>query len=265
MLATCIGVLRELGDVAEASGATPRHKVVLTAIADSCFLARSELKPLLGQLQLGRADDSTIETMFRKMRRICTRVLMLLGPLVGRRVDLTAEHHEIVESSIALRRLYTRFRRSLVPCDDDAQVPAALDAGAASLAQLLGHVDSHDIRVQDALVFREMLARLLGWVSDSGTPEAGRRLHSDLTALADLLRFVNQRQELQAHDAEVISAALAMSEAGVAMSDALLMMLVPLEGLDDALDAARAQLAASATEDAASAVRERLRTLSTRG
>lgn len=271
ILADCIAALRELGGVADnaaAIAAPPRHgeRDALTSIADSCFLAQSELKPLLLELQRANAPDAglaAVEATFRKLRRICTRLLMLLGPLVDRRVDLTAEQQEIVEASIAVRRLYTRFRRSLVPCDDDAQVPVALRIGASALSQILNHVSSHDIRVQDAQVFRSMLARVLGWLGDSGSTEAGRRIYSDLTGLADLLRLVNQRQELRAHDAEVIDAALSMCDADPSggQSHALLMLLVPLEGLDDALDQTRERLTQAGTPESVAAVSERLSAL----
>ena len=272
VLRDSLDALRELGAGAEgtmeaigadAGPASAQHRTALSSLADLCFVARRELQPLAPRLARNDEVATTLESVYRKLRRICARVLALLGPLVGRFVDLTDEQQEIVEVSIAVRRVYTRFRRSLVTTlTDDDSVKRALEAAAASIAQLLTHVDRTDLRLQDVMLIRGLQERIATWFRESGTPDAGRRIHADLLTTSDLLRLVNQRQELRVHDTEVIDTALGLISAGAAARETLIMMLGPLEGMDDELDALRAELARD-TGDTLRAIEARLSALRT--
>ncbi|HSI05093.1 MAG TPA: hypothetical protein VLC93_11465, partial [Myxococcota bacterium] len=218
--------------------------------------------PLEPRLVPGDEARTTLEAVYRKLRRICARVLEILGPLVGRSIDITNEQQEIVEVSIAVRRVYTRFRRSLVTSlTDDESVTRALDAAVASITQLLAHVDRTDIRAQDVALITGLRERIATWFRERGSVDAGRRIHADLVTTSDLLRLVNQRQELRVHDAEVIDTALSLVSAGAASREPLLMILGPLDGMDDALDALRAALAAEPSDAVLSAIEARLSTL----
>lgn len=102
------------------------------------------------------------------------------------------------------------------------------------------------MRVADAALLRRQHERLLEW-SRSGKPRAaGLQLLEDICTSASLLRDINRRQELRAHDTELIGALLASQSLDRADWLASLDRLI---GLDDSLDRLTAQLRAAPGEE----------------
>jgi hypothetical protein len=251
-------LLAELGGTADtASAKVDDLRDIYLSLSDVCVLAQCELRTLTQQLErtATRADLVVVvaESTFRKVRRIVGRAQWLLAPLIGRTADVERQEQEIVSNSITVRRLYGQFRRAIVRCtSDDASVMSAMRAAAIAVAALLGHVDAYELRIQDYQLLGELQARIEGWIRENGRPAAGRRIHADVSAFAELTRMVNRRQELRAHDQGVLAAiadgAFPALLGDDAARDALVALTDRLVGLDDALDAIAERLHGYASE-----------------
>jgi hypothetical protein len=149
-----------------------------------------------------------------------------------------------LESSLAVRRLYAEFRQNLRRAEDESSegVLTALRYAAGALAALTASPHYSAVRASDAALLRSQRARLLEW-SRSGKPRAaGLQLLEDISTVASLLRDINRRQELRAHDTKVIADLLTGKSLDRA---AWLTGLARLAGLDDSLDRLTAQLRAT--------------------
>jgi hypothetical protein len=149
-----------------------------------------------------------------------------------------------LQSSLAVRRLYAEFRQNLRRAADESGegVLTALRYAAGSLAALTASPHYHAVRASDAALLRSQRERLLEW-SRAGKPRAaGLQLLEDIWTCASLLRDINRRQELRAHDTKVIGELLR----GQSLDRAdWLIGLARLAGLDDSLDSLTARFRAS--------------------
>ena len=86
----------------------------------------------------------------------------------------------------------------------------------------------------------ELQERILEWLRPEQRSDeiAGARLWSDVVAFVEMLRQVNRRQELLAHDAHLVAQLVGLLEAAQGSQVPSLPGLQRLEGLDEALDAA---------------------------
>lgn len=242
-------LLRELGADCEISTMRTKSddvREMLTSIADTCFVAQTELSALKGQLRHCESRPQlaavVAESAHRKLRRIASRTQWLLAPLVGRSADVGEQEADLVKGSVIVRRLYSTFRKSLVQCtDDDVSVRPAMLSATAAISTLLRDSRAAELRVQDYQVLLELQERVDSWLRVNGTPTAARNIHADLSAFAELTRMVNQRQELRAHDAVmyrcVLRDAYPALQGDMAAREQLLDALESLEGADDTLDA----------------------------
>lgn len=241
----------EWDDVLEPTqvGDTPRIGRMLTDelwqhVTDMCFAARGELRRAersIRQVQPGHDDRLTAcEAAHRKLRRALAAVLSALGRARDRTFPVLAELSADIESAAAVRRMYTKFRRSLPACDpgEPASVRRALRFAAVSLAVMVGGGDFGDARTPDRALILQLQRRILRWARDGASDADGVRLYRDIVTAADLLRAINLRQELAAHDQQRLreaAAALAGDDPAAAIAAAL-PALHALDGRDDALD-----------------------------
>lgn len=236
---TAIRLLGELQDRVDAGGPSP-----WAGVADVCFAGRLELNQVQRVLAAGRDPDElaiAIEAAHRKLRRAIRAVLetataagapdILGGPHQGRHVfaDLA--------SALVVRRLYAGFRRELRRPDGDGAeaVLVALRYAAGAIATMTTAPDYGDVRAADRAILRNLHQRLVTWARGPRDAATGRHLLADVWTCADLLRGINKRQELRAHDAALIAALVSDPAPALPGWWARLEALI---GLDDQLDAA---------------------------
>lgn len=217
--------------------------VVATAprLADVCFAGVLELNRAAQELARANGDDTlhvAAETALRKLRRAIRAVLDTaqlegLVPLPDRE-QLRVLHGQDLEASLAVRRLYAHFRRALRRAEGDTSVAVltALRYAAGALATLMSSAAYEHTRVSDRQLLRRLQQRLLAWARGDKDVLRGLELLDDVWTSADLLRDINRRQELRAHDAALAQQLLSV-EAGAADWWARLQSLF---GLDDELD-----------------------------
>jgi hypothetical protein len=211
-------------------------------VGDVCFASALELRRVVRELETATDQDDlavAAETARRKLRR-GIRAVLEGAREAGDSDILGGEHrgrHQVADLAPALvvRRMYASFRRSLRgPSDDspEAMMMAVRYAGGA-LAELLTSPDYVEVRASDRIVLRRLRERVLAWAREKRSVVEGRRLLADVATTADLLRGINRRQEVRAHDHEVLDRTV-----GGPVDDvrAWLDALAPLAGLDDELD-----------------------------
>jgi len=159
-----------------------------------------------------------------------------------------------------VRWMYAKFRRSLPACHpgDPQSVRRALRYAAVSIAVMVGCSDFGDARARDRMIILALQARVLRWARDGASDAEGARLYTDIVTAADLLRSINLREELAAHDQQMaLEAARALAGADPAAAiAAALPALRGLRGRDDGLDALVARaLREPATPEIACALR----------
>ncbi len=233
-------------------------------VGNLAFAARSELRRAERRL-VAPGDDhdarvTACESARRKLRRAVHALLGAIGAALGRDFALGGLDVE-VETAVSVRRLFAKFRRSLPPCDpaEPAQVRRALRFAAVSLAVMVGDPDFSELRAPDRQLLLQLQARILGWARAGASDAEGLRLYQDLQTAADLLRAINQRQELVAHDRGVLARVARELAAPAPARDRLAAALPLLRGLagrDDELDRL---VQAAAAADAPAAVLDQLR------
>ncbi|MFW5876812.1 MAG: hypothetical protein ACOCXM_08745 [Myxococcota bacterium] len=210
-----------------------------------CFGLRHELAPLETQLSDATATHEQLlvacDRARRKLRRSLTALTHALAQEAGRAVDLSDETDGRVDAAVAVRYMYTKFREALPDCPhepDERRVTACLRRAATALAMLCGDGDFADVRLQDRLLLRDLQRRTLAW-GRMPDPREGVRLYSDIRSAADLLRAINMRQELRAHDAQLLlelEARLDELDTDDPELEHLIGRMRALRGLDDELD-----------------------------
>jgi hypothetical protein len=215
------------------------------SLAAFCFAIQHELGPVRNQLADTTADHELIlvacDRACRKLRRSLSALAGALGAGRGRTTGTQDPWTDRASAAVAVRTIYTKFREALAsgPDGTDAsQVFAAMRRSATALAVLCGDEDFSEVRVQDRLLLRSLQRRTLAW-GRSPDVRTGMQLYGDIRAAADLLRAINMRQELLAHDAQLIEeAALAIAQDGLSQPRLALLVgrMRALRGLDDELD-----------------------------
>lgn len=211
-------------------------------VGDVCFAGGLELRRVLRELDAARApDDAAIagEAARRKLRR-GVRAVLESAREAGDPDILGGEHqghHQVADlaPALAVRRLYATFRRALrapVDASPEAVLMAVRYAGGG-LAALLTSPDYGEVRAADRIVLRRLRERVLTWARERGSLTEGHRLLADVATTADLLRGINRRQELRAHDLALIAQLAAGPTDDVT---GWLARLEALFGLDDELD-----------------------------
>ncbi|HYQ16546.1 MAG TPA: hypothetical protein VEQ58_12335 [Polyangiaceae bacterium] len=219
-------------------------------LEDVCFVAGLELSRALGGLVVASGRDSllALESAIRKLYRVLHAVLHGARSIAGAPLesDVQLERRLAVEleSALAVRRMFGRFRRSLRRAESDERhaVLTALRYAAGALASLVASPHYQALRASDRELLRRQRDRLLEWAHAGNPTSAGLQLLDDIFTSADLLRGVEGRQELRDHDAKLIRELIADTTRDRA---AWLVELERLSGMDETLDALTAQLAAA--------------------
>lgn len=213
--------------------------------ADLCFGGAMELGGVVRQLDEARTPDEELvacEAGRRKARRAIRAVLEAASELEGGAVprDTDAEVARLeaeIENAIVVRKLYARFRRSLRrPVDETPdEVMSCLRYAAGALAMLLTATESSNLRVSDRSMLRGLRDRVFAWARSDKDPRAGLDLLEDVFTSADLLRGINQRQELRAHDRALVAELVrgVRFTSGTPQTEAF----SRIEGMDDEIDA----------------------------
>lgn len=210
-------------------------------LGDLCFASAFELKRVQrGLLEADGPDDrlEALEAARRKLLRALRAVLATDGTTTGSTphdADASPYRAEDVECALAVRRLYANFRRALRPATDESNegVLAALRYAAGALAALASEPAYAHVRASDRAPLRRLRDRMLIWARHDRSVSVGLELLEDVTTAADLLRGINRRQELRAHD---VASIRELSRGPGNDAAAWLSQLEELFGLDDALD-----------------------------
>lgn len=234
-------------------------------ISDICFAGTFELRRVLRDLRDAETVDElsvALEAAHRKLSRAVRAALnaerqesFSASTAPGENgPDLSPE----IETALAVRRLYTVFRRSLrQPTDDSPEaLLAALRYAAGALAALVAAPAYANVRASDRALLRRLRERVIEWARHHRPFDAGVRLLEDVSTCADLLRGINRRQELRAYDQVVIRR---LATPGDLDRKGWSAALESLFGLDDELDASIERMRKDADAPALAAeVRARL-------
>lgn len=206
-------------------------------IADTAFIARMELRGRTTQLENAHRTEfwDTI-ALCSDVRAEMLKSLSSIEAMICRVEGITQVngfYREELDKAMETRRLYTRFFRDLnasVEITADALLKRLRLAGIM-IAKITGHALYPDLRVHDRRQLRQLQQRLLEWLRtvmlssghlSEACTRAGMQLWSDLVTFAELLAQVNERDDLRAHDREVIAKLL------LELSDATAQPTAPL-------------------------------------
>jgi hypothetical protein len=236
------------------SGTTPASR-----LGDLCFAGVLDLSQAVRRLEQARSFEELLtaaEAALRKLRRCVQAVLAAVQEAglfaVFDGLPLRPEPEDLT-STLAVRRLYAEFRRSLRQPEGAtaAEVFVALRYAAGALAVLTASPHYYHARVSDRSLLRALHRRVLAWARTDRSTEAGLQLLNDTRTCADLLRGINCRQEIRAHDRALIEQLSAGPTGGD--GEEWSQRLDLLFGLDDRLDAlidaARAGTTSELTQD----------------
>lgn len=251
------GLLHELETVTNLTAAEPDLAAVdpdawspgatkAPSVADVCFAGLYELRRADRQLASARTlveQVIAIEIVLRKLRRAIRAVLEAARDVGG--VDVLGGIHQglhrvaDVESGLAVRRLYADFRAALrAPTAETPEaILEAMRYAAGALATMLASPAYPDVRAADRSLFRVLRERVLRWAREDRAPRSGRAILSDVVSSGELLRAINQRPELRAHDQAIVRSFASLD------LDTWLLRLDALRGLDDTVDRLVAQSA----------------------
>jgi hypothetical protein len=225
-------------DATVASGLGSRE-----AVEEVAFMADMELgsrQRRLGGLSADASAATVLEECDSCLRRVRKALTAVDAAIAGaEQVDPRLDYTSELESSLAVRRAYAKFRRRILeggePTEDDLY--ARFRAAGTQLAILVGWDAWPEMRTRDRLLLRSLQHRILDWLrSPSPDTTAGLRLWSDLSACLEMMTLVNRRQELVEHDAEVLRFALGRLREARGLDDTTRRLLASLEGLDKTLD-----------------------------
>jgi hypothetical protein len=229
-------------------------------VGDLCFAGAFELERALQKLTSAHGSDEllvAVETARRKVRRGVRAILAAAHETSPTELP-SAYPRADIESALAVRRLYRDFRKSLRrPVDESRDaVLVALRYAAGALAALVSSPQYAHARASDRALLRGLQQRILDWARRTQDIGAGLELLEDVHTCADLLRDINRRQELRAHDGALRSR---LQNGLSAAPSAFFVHLAALVGLDDALDDV---IDRASTEPHAAVLPEALRRLS---
>ncbi|RYZ04871.1 MAG: hypothetical protein EOO73_22105 [Myxococcales bacterium] len=229
-------------------GFRPPVEVQPSRIEDVCFVASFELGRALRTLQGAaglEARSIAAESAIRKLHRVLYAVMAgaerLRGASLQGTEPLRRRLGAELESALAVRRLYVSFRRALRRPENDSReaVLTALRYAAGGLATIAASPHYHSVRLSDRTLLLHQRDRLLDWAHAGKPTQAGVQLLEDLFTCADLLKDINRRQELRAHDLRLIRELVGDT---TREREDWLLKLERLAGLDGELDELTAQL-----------------------
>lgn len=217
-------------------------------VADLGYMALIELRQRLARVEALQPDEdpwrvlAVLDGARRRVRKSNGAVATVLAQL--ERLEPTHEHASELTTSLEVRRVYARLRRSIDERREPAraELQARLRGVGTQLAILVGRPIYPDLRLDDRAQLRRLQARILEWLRLPPDTEAsfvvGHRLWTDLAGFARVLAQVSHRQELLEHDAHVVAIASGACRATSRreLPDRLFERLTSLHGLDDEID-----------------------------
>lgn len=144
-----------------------------------------------------------------------------------------------LDVSLAVRKYYRLLweLHAKHPELSERTARAVMRSLGTRLAMLAGSDVFSLLREDDQLPLRELQARVLDWLGGQHELDPAREAWQRFGQLVEQLRLVSQRQELLAHDRQVLSAAAAdLAAHGEEVLAQVLVKLRPVLGCDDALD-----------------------------
>lgn len=152
--------------------------------------------------RLATVVDSSWHHMLNGLRAIETALRAAAG--------LAPRPHPPIylEESLDVRRLYSRFRRSVLAAgepEEAEEVEARLRAAAATITGLRELTIYPFLRIGDRLELRALRKRIVGWLDGDQEPQAGQRIWQDLASFVRLLLQINLREELIEHDRRTVA------------------------------------------------------------
>jgi hypothetical protein len=250
LLRLALDLLRELGEssarpelpMSEASDVR-EAATVLASIADLCAAGAFDLGRALRRLTDGTTPDealANLESAQRKLARLLCAMLatrqQATATIPQASAQLLARQAEELCGALSVRALYAEFRCRLRRAEPRTSRPDAvlesLRYAAGALATLTASPAYAFVRLPDRVLFRRLKQRILEWHRSGSGVAAGQALMQDIVASAELLRELNHRQNLRAHDDALICELLTAE----LPPDAWFSRASVLRGLDDGLD-----------------------------
>lgn len=172
-------------------------------VGDIAFIAASQLRRKAAELEGALASRSegaraearladTLSSCLRHVLKATSTVEPILAATYGLQPRLSGDEERV--RSLAIRRAYTQFRRSVADLAPDA---AGIAAAAQALTALCADASARDFRPSDRVEIDALIARRR---SASGDDVALGRWLGDVLAFASMLRAVDRREVLLTHD-----------------------------------------------------------------
>lgn len=219
----------------------------MQAVTEIATLALMELRQR--DARLARSTDGAramallveCDSALRRIRKAAAAVEAAVAIALGESARLVSSSE--LEVSLAVRRTYASVRRRILDAGppDPEDMHRRFRLIGTELAVLIGRDIYTDLRIHDRLLLRNIQERVLGWLrgGEAALTNDGMRIWQDLAGLLEMLRLVNQRQDLVAHDAARIAELTEFLADRAVAADAspdAAEALRSLEGLDDELD-----------------------------
>jgi len=221
----------------EESGDDEAARMDVADIAALAGMALQERRGLLTHVQ--PCDHWTyLENCERSLRSLRKSVSVVAAALTryGQlpvRVDAAAD----LDCAIRVRRRYATLGREIARASAEGlDIQARLRAVSRSIASLLNCEEYPLMRLGDRRELRMLQFRIQSWLStDHPSETIGERTLEEVIAVVSLLRGVNRRSELVAHDVEILAGLAVMTTRG---DDVHILRTAasPLFGMDPELD-----------------------------
>lgn len=178
--------------------------------ADVLFVARMQVGQALEDLKVQKdiPDHWDLIGQCNRFRGVVITAAAAIGRAVCKHEGWgeTAGQPIDLRQSLLIRRAYTAFH-DVVSAQPDPladELPELLDGTKAQIEALLGSSISRFIRVNDRCNFRRLVQKVEEFraLGDSADPQDGLRIWQDISAVAQMLVQINNRQELVEHDRE---------------------------------------------------------------
>ncbi|MEM9556319.1 MAG: hypothetical protein AAGC60_18835 [Acidobacteriota bacterium] len=248
------GALDDVGgedDFLKEIGAAISSELAARELSDLAFVTRTQLAESHDALETALKNQylwivaSHADTGLRRVGKglitieSAIREYEGLEPIERRWADLA--------DALEIRRLYGQFRRAIARGGEEPEgeeLRTQLRSAANRIAILRDLKIYPFLRIYDRIPIRRLQKRILEWLErDDGDPaknEEGMQLWSDLLSFAELLKQINNREELREHDRRTVTRLVRLLFEAKSMPPQILPghleALEQLLGRDDQLD-----------------------------
>lgn len=209
-------------------------------LGDLVFIGLTELRQKRERvLRLAETPDpwEIVAECGSAMRRVLKAVSAIENAIMGPAAKLSFA--TVLQVSLLVRREYREMRRVILVDEpaDLAGARAVLRSIGTRIAMIVGRPIYPSLRTRDRLEMRRLQERILAWLRDGTDLQEARRLFQDLGGFARMISQVSRREELVAHDVEVLGTLMSLLADGPRVAAPELHALaLALTGLDDELD-----------------------------